>query len=110
MLHVDIKKLVRFEAPGHRVTNSPVIGRSEGAGRECLFVALDDHSRMGFVGIYPDETKHTAADFLDIAPHTMARMGAPVRRVLIHNAKCFASDLPRATYERHHACHRNMRS
>ena len=106
---VDLKKLARFQAPGHRVTNTRANGRSTGAGFDYLFVAVDDHSRLAFVGVYPDETKRSAADFLDRALHAMCRMGTPVRRVLTDNGKCFASDMARAAYDRHDAQHRTTR-
>jgi len=109
MLHVDIKKLARFHAPGHRVTHTRANGRSQGAGFDYLFVAVDDHSRLAMVGVYPDETKRSAADFLDRALCAMERLGAPVQRVLTDNGKCFASDLARAVYAQHNASHRTTR-
>ena len=32
MIHIDIKKLGRFERIGHRITGDPQQGRSRGAG------------------------------------------------------------------------------
>ncbi len=45
LLHLDTKKLVRFDRPGHRVTgdgtqNTPRVGW------QALHVATDDHSRI----------------------------------------------------------------
>ena len=34
------------------------------AGWEYLFVAIDDHARIGFTDMYPDETKASAVQFL----------------------------------------------
>lgn len=44
LLHIDIKKLGRIERPGHRVTGTRE-GRVQGAGREFLYVAVDDRTQ-----------------------------------------------------------------
>lgn len=41
LLHLDIKKLDRFERPGHRVTDERRAGRSPGAGWDYVHVATD---------------------------------------------------------------------
>lgn len=41
LLHLDIKKLGRFERTGHRITGSRK-GRSQGVGWDYLHVAIDD--------------------------------------------------------------------
>lgn len=109
MLHVDIKKLAKFETPGHRVTGTRTTGCSRGAGFDYVFVAVDDHRRLALVGIYPDETQHSAADFLERAFQTMQHLGAPVRSVLTDNAKCFTSSLVRNVCEQHKVRHRTTR-
>ncbi|PPU54802.1 IS481 family transposase, partial [Xanthomonas codiaei] len=45
MLHLDIKKLGRFQQAGHRVTGDRT-QTSRGAGWEYVHVAIDDHSRV----------------------------------------------------------------
>lgn len=35
MIHIDIKKLGRFDRVGHRITGDPQQGKSRGAGWEC---------------------------------------------------------------------------
>ena len=59
LLHLDIKKLGRFTRPGHRVTGHRHPG-SAGAGWEYVHVAIDDHSRVSFACIQPDETARSA--------------------------------------------------
>jgi transposase len=59
LLHLDIKKLGRFRRPGHRVTGDRQQD-SPGAGWEYVHVAIDDHSRVGFSALYPDETGRSA--------------------------------------------------
>lgn len=109
MLHVDIKKLARFHAPGHRATGDRSLGRSAGAGHDYLFVAVDDHSRLALVGVYPDEKKESAADFIDKALARMAELGAPVRTVLTDNGRCFTSEPARRAYSRFGCRHKRTR-
>ncbi len=54
LVHLDIKKLGRFHKPGVRATGNRA-DRNEGAGNESLHVAIDDHSRLGFACVRPDE-------------------------------------------------------
>ena len=56
LIHIDTKKLGRIERMSHRVTGNrrDTVG---GAGWEFLFVAIDDHARVGFTDMYPDEGK-----------------------------------------------------
>jgi len=42
MIHLDIKKLGRFEVEGHRVTGDRQKGRSRKAGWDFLHVCVDD--------------------------------------------------------------------
>jgi transposase len=61
MIHIDIKKLGRFEQIGHRITGdrtrqSSRRGNGWGAGWEFVHVCIDDHSRIAFSEIKPDET------------------------------------------------------
>ncbi|NIJ72582.1 hypothetical protein FHR66_001799 [Xanthomonas sp. F4] len=54
LLHLDIKKLARFRQPGHRVTGNLQVN-SDGIGWEYIHLAIDDHSRVAFGCIEPDE-------------------------------------------------------
>ena len=53
MIHLDIKKLARFNKPGHRVTNERRKD-SIGAGWEYVHVAIDDASRISYSTIWPN--------------------------------------------------------
>jgi transposase len=48
LLHIDIKKLGRFERVGHRITGDRRCGETRGAGWEFVHVAIDDASRLAF--------------------------------------------------------------
>jgi hypothetical protein len=63
LIHIDTKKLGRIEKTGHRVTGDRSI-RSRGAGWEVLFVAIDDHARIAYTELYPDESQENACRFL----------------------------------------------
>lgn len=86
LVHVDVKKLSRIVRPGHRVTGDRS-RRSQGAGWQYLYVAIDDHTRLAFASVYPDETSDSSTAFLDelVAFHVRHRR----RAVLSDNGACF---------------------
>ena len=90
LLHIDIKKLGRFDKVGHRITGDRT-QRARHIGWEHVFVAVDDHSLMAFTGIYPDEGKQSAEAFLRSAVAYFERLGVPIQRVLTDNGKSFHS-------------------
>jgi hypothetical protein len=55
MIHVDIKRLARFERVGHRSTGDRHKGKSTGAGYEKVHVAIDDPTRLSYVEVLADE-------------------------------------------------------
>ncbi len=63
LLHIDIKKLARIAKPGHRLTGNPQ-DETRGAGWEFLYVAIDDHSRIAFTALLPDEKAFSASQLL----------------------------------------------
>jgi transposase InsO family protein len=89
LVHVDCKKLGRILKPGHRVTGDRR-GQAKGkAGWQHLFVAIDDHSRLGFARVYPDETAESATAFLAELVRFYGSYGIVVERVLTDNGACF---------------------
>jgi transposase InsO family protein len=89
LVHVDVKKLGRILRPGHRVTGDRR-GQAKGkAGWQHLFVAIDDHSRLGFAAVYPDETAQSACAFLEELVRFYGSHGIRVERVLSDNGACF---------------------
>ena len=91
LLHIDIKKLARIHRPGHRITGNPQ-DETRGAGWEFLYVAVDDHSRMAYVTMMPDEKAISAARFLSQAAGYFAQHNIKLRRVMTDNGPCFISD------------------
>ena len=88
LLHIDIKKLGRIEAAGHRVTGDQS-KRSRGAGWEALFVAIDDHARIGFADMYPDESRHSAMQFLRNAVAYYQSLGIQIKALITDNGGAF---------------------
>ena len=66
LLHIDIKKLARIVKAGHRITGDPR-DETRGAGWEFLYVAVDDHSRLAYTAMYPNEKAVSSIDFLERA-------------------------------------------
>jgi transposase InsO family protein len=88
LLHFDIKRLVRIERPSHRVTGDRR-DTVRGIGAEFLHIAIDDHSRIAFTAMYPDQTEASATHFLYSAVAWYARLGIGIRRVLTDNGPCY---------------------
>jgi transposase InsO family protein len=92
IIHIDIKKLGRFNKIGHRITRN-VVGHS-GTGRpgwEFVHVAIDDHSRVATARIFPDEKKESAVAFLEAALSYYRDLGITVSRVMTDNGSCYRS-------------------
>lgn len=90
LLHIDIKKLGRFDASGHRVTGDRH-HRSSHVGWDFVFVAVDDHSRIAFTQIYPNEGKDSAVSFLRASLGYFSHLGVLVQRVITDNGNGFRS-------------------
>jgi transposase InsO family protein len=90
LIHIDTKKLGRIERRGHRITGDRR-DRVDGAGWEFLFVAVDDHARLGFTDLYPDERKTSAVQFLRNTVAYFRSLGVRVKRVLTDNGSAFRS-------------------
>ena len=92
LIHIDIKKLGRFEQIGHRITGDRT-GQSNGrgVGWEFVHVCIDDASRVAFSQILPDEKKQSAVVFLKAAVAYYASLGVVVQRVMTDNGSCYKS-------------------
>lgn len=90
MLHIDTKKLGRIVRPSHRVTGNRR-DSVDGAGWETLFVAIDDHARIAFTAMHPDEKTPQAVRFLEDAAAYYKRLGVSIKRLLTDNGSAFRS-------------------
>ena len=92
MIHIDIKKLGRFDKVGHRITGDRTgQSNSRGVGWEFVHVCIDDHSRVAFSEIKPDETADSAVPFLKAAVAYYKSLGVMVERVMTDNGSCYRS-------------------
>lgn len=91
LIHLDIKKLGRFEQPGHRVTGTRTTGRSRGAGWDFVHVAVDDATRLAYVEVLADERKNTTTGFLLRALRWFRARGVKAERVMTDNGSAYRS-------------------
>ncbi|HEX4235410.1 MAG TPA: IS481 family transposase [Caldimonas sp.] len=92
MLHMDTKKLGRIVRPGHRISGDRR-DTVDGAGWEFAHVAIDDHSRAGFVQMHADERKDSATAFLKTTVARFACQGVTIKRLLTDNGPAYRSTL-----------------
>lgn len=98
LIHLDIKRLGRFDRVGHRIKGDRTgQSNSRGVGWEYVHVCIVDASRIAFTDIFPDEKAISAIAFLKAAVAYYASLGIVVARVMADNGACYiASDFARA--------------
>ena len=90
LLHIDVKKLGRVpDGGGWRLHGKENVKHGTGQGWDYVHVAVDDHSRVAYVEILPDETGDTCAQFLHRAVRWFRDLGVIIRRVLTDNAMAY---------------------
>lgn len=110
LLHIDIKKLGRFNTPGHRVTGrGPRTHSNRGIGWEYVYVCVDDTSRVAYAEILANEQASTAVGFLDRVIDWFNSHGVTVERVMTDNGSPFVSRAWAATCARHRIRHLRTR-
>jgi len=104
LVHVDVKKLGRIERGVGKRWRDGVRGRhytgsyTDAAGRrrntvgwEFVHIAVDDHSRLAYAEVLPDEKATTAVAFLRRAVHFYRRYGIRVERLITDNGSAYVS-------------------
>jgi transposase InsO family protein len=96
LIHIDIKKLGKFNRIGHRITGdrhrqSNLRSRGKGPGWEYVHVCIDDASRIAFSQVMKTEKKGCAVAFLKAAVAYYASLGVKVERVMTDNGSCYKS-------------------
>jgi transposase InsO family protein len=100
LVHIDVKKLARIQGgAGWRVrggvqhynrTFTDAHGhKRKTVGFEYVHIAVDDHSRLAYAEVLPDEKALTAAGFLRRAARFYRRYGITVERVLTDNGGAY---------------------
>jgi transposase InsO family protein len=97
LLHLDIKALTRYQRVSLR-GDGRRRGRPQFAGWQALHVAIDDHSRLAFSRMLPNQKADTTVAFLRAAVAFYAQLGITIRRLLTDNGHSYRSHLF------HHAC------
>lgn len=90
LVHLDIKKLGKIGQVGHRIHGDRRRHR-RGIGWECVHVAIDDHSRLSYAEVLPNETARTTVGFLQRAVAWFAAQGIVVERLLTDNGSAYRS-------------------
>jgi transposase InsO family protein len=89
LLQMDTKRLARFTRPGHRVTGERYRSAQErkaAVGWEFCHSIIDDHSRLAFTEIHPDEKAQTVTGFVERALAFFADHGIEPKRLQTDNA------------------------
>jgi transposase InsO family protein len=87
LIHIDVKKLGRIpHGGGWRAHGRSEKVRGRGIGYDYIHAAIDDHSRVAYAEIHPDERGETCAGFARRAIAFYAKLGVRVQRVITDNA------------------------
>jgi transposase InsO family protein len=92
LLHMDTKRYARFSRPGHAVTGDRVSSgaeRRERLGYEFCHSIVDDHTRLAYSELHPDERADTVAAFTSRALAFFEAEGIRPKRLMTDNAWCY---------------------
>lgn len=90
LLHLDIKGMTRYRQVSLR-GDGRRRGLPQNAGWEALHIAIDDHSRLAYARLMPDQKAETTIAFLEEAVAFYERHGIRVRRLLTDNGSAYRS-------------------
>ncbi len=95
LVHVDVKKIGKIPDGGGwkangRAASSTARDRTTRVGFDYIHSAVDDHSRLAYCEILPDEKAPACAGFIDRALTYFAAAGAPVRAIITDNHWSYA--------------------
>jgi transposase InsO family protein len=90
LLHLDIKGMTRFGEVSLR-GDGRLRGKKQHPGFLALHVAVDDHSRLAFTQMLPDQKAGTTIGFLRDALNFFATHGIRVRALLTDNGSSYRS-------------------
>jgi transposase InsO family protein len=92
LIHLDTKKLGKIARVGHRITGNRR-DHVRGIGWEFLHVAIDDHSRLAYLEVLPDERQRTCTAFLRRACRWYRQHGVLASGLLTDNGSAYRSKL-----------------
>jgi transposase InsO family protein len=90
LLHMDVSSYARFNVPGrHRLTGivtRPHANKKAKVGYDYVHAIVDDHSRLAYAEIHPDERAATVTGFLQRALTFFSEQRISARRLMTDNA------------------------
>ena len=89
LLQMDTKRFARFTRPGHAITGDRQRTGKErrmGVGYEFAHSIVDDHSRLAYTELHPDERAATVVGFVERALVFFEGFGISPRRLQTDNA------------------------
>jgi transposase InsO family protein len=87
LLHMDTSEYARFQRPGHRLTGDRTSqDRRHRDGIDYVHAIIDDHSRLAYAEVHPDQRATTVAGFLERALSFFAAHGIVPKRLMTDNA------------------------
>ena len=89
LLHIDTKRFARFTRPGHAVTGDrqrTSAEKRQRVGYEWVHSLVDDHSRLAYSELHPDQRAATATGFVERGIAFFARFGITPKRLMSDNA------------------------
>jgi transposase InsO family protein len=108
LLHLDIKGMTRFSDVSLR-GDGRLRGKCKHPGFVALHVAVDDHSRMAFTRLLPDQKADSTISFLHSAVEFFASHGIGVRALLTDNGSSYRSTEFRLACQQMQLKHRRTR-
>ena len=82
---MDTKRFARFTRPGHAVTGDrrrTSADIRQRVGYEWVHSLVDDHSRLAYSELHPDERAATVTGFVDRGLAFFGRLGITPRRLM----------------------------
>jgi len=92
LLHMDTKRYARFSRPGHALTGSRFTTgaeKREGVGYEFAHSIVDDHTRLAYSELHPDQRAETVVAFTRRGLAFFAGHGIETKRLMTDNAWCY---------------------
>jgi transposase InsO family protein len=96
LLQMDTKRFARFSSPGHAVTGDRFRSgakKRERIGHEFAHSILDDHSRLAYTELHPDERAGTVTGFVARALAYFAGHGVEPQRLQTDNAWIYTKNV-----------------
>jgi transposase InsO family protein len=95
LLHMDVAHYARFRQPGHAVTgdrHKTAFDRRFPPGYDYAHAIVDDHSRLGYAELLPDEKANTVTAFVERSLAFFAEHGIAPKRVMTDNAFSYVNN------------------